>query len=241
VQANCPKCAQKIVIDDARVPDRAFSVKCPKCQTSVKFAGKAAAAPASATPATASAPAPAPAPAPPAPEPPGGPGDEAMRAEMMEQVRREMALGVEPRPDAGRALVSLGDRGQAGSIALPLTRQGYHVDTVDNAEEAARLIEQGVYDLVATTRTAGQGGKETLYQRMMRLGPEARRRVFLVLVGDDFKTGDGTQAWVALADLVASPKDLGAVDTVLAKTIDERARMYQVFNDARKRFEANAP
>ena len=44
MQANCPKCAQKIVIDDARVPDRAFSVKCPKCQTSVRFPGKAAAA-----------------------------------------------------------------------------------------------------------------------------------------------------------------------------------------------------
>ena len=233
MQANCPKCAQKIVIDDARVPERAFSVKCPKCQTSVKFAGKAAAA--------APAPPPAAAPGPAAPEPAGGQGDEAMRAEMMAQLRREMALGGEPRPDAGRALVSLGDRGQAGSIALPLTRQGYHVDTVDNVEEAARLIEQGVYDLVVTTRAAGAGGKETLYQRMMRLGPEARRRVFVVVVGDDLKTADGTQAWVAQADLVVSPKDLGGVDAVLGKTLDERNRMYQVFADARKRFEANAP
>ena len=53
VQANCPKCAQKIVIDDARVPDRAFSVKCPKCQTSVKFAGKARAPPRRVAPAAA--------------------------------------------------------------------------------------------------------------------------------------------------------------------------------------------
>jgi len=43
VQANCPKCAHKVVVDDAKAPDRAFTVKCPKCQTPVKFAGKAAA------------------------------------------------------------------------------------------------------------------------------------------------------------------------------------------------------
>jgi predicted Zn finger-like uncharacterized protein len=43
VQANCTSCAQRIVIDDAKVPDRPFSVKCPKCQTVVRFPGKGAA------------------------------------------------------------------------------------------------------------------------------------------------------------------------------------------------------
>lgn len=228
MQANCPKCAQKIVIDDARVPDRAFSVKCPKCQTAVKFAGKAAASAA------------APAPAAAAPEaPPAAPlGDEALRAEMMAQVRREMALG-ETRPDAGRAVVSLGDRGLAGTLTLALTRQGYQVDTVEGAEEASRLIEQGVYDLVATTRAA-VAGKESLYQRLSRLSPDSRRRVFVLLVGDDFKTGDGTQAFVTLADLVVNTRDLPAVDGVLAKTADERSRLYQVYLEARKRFEATS-
>ncbi len=230
MQANCPKCAHKIVIDDARVPERAFSVKCPKCQTAVKFAGKGAAAPSPAAAPPALAPEPAPAPA--------AGGDEALRAEMMAQLRREMALG-ETRPDAGRALVSLGDRGQAGTLTLALTRQGYQVDTVDNAEEASRLVEQGVYDLVATTRTAGAAGKESLYQRMMRLSPEARRRVFLLLAGDDLKTGDGTQAWVSQADLVANARDLATVDTVLGKTVEERSRLYQVYLETRKRFEAS--
>ena len=233
MQANCPKCAHKIVIDDARVPERAFSVKCPKCQTAVKFAGKgagaAAAAPAAPTPSSVPEPA----------APPSGGGDEAMRAEMMAQLRREMALG-ETRPDAGRALVSLGDRAQAGTLTLALTRQGYQVDTVDNPEEASRLVEQGVYDLVAASRTAGAAGKESLYQRMMRLNPEARRRVFLLLTGDDLKTGDGTQAWVTMADLVVSTRDLATVDTLLNKTVDERSRLYQVFLEARRRFEASA-
>lgn len=236
MQANCPKCAQKIVIDDARVPDRAFSVKCPKCQTSVRFPGKGAAAGAPGAPAPQDAPAPEAARGDADP----GPNAEAMRAEMMAQVRREMSHGDAVRPATGRALVSLSDRTQAGAITLPLTRQGYQVDSIDNAEEGSRLIEQGVYELVVASRAAAPAGKESLYQRMSRLSPDARRRVFLVLVGDDFKTGDGTQAWLAMADLVAHPRDLGTADAVLTKTVEERGRLYQVFLDARKRLEASA-
>jgi predicted Zn finger-like uncharacterized protein len=234
VQASCPKCANKIVIDDARVPDRAFSVKCPKCQTSVRFSGKGAAAPA---PPPLPAAAPAPSPLEPArAESDGSPAAEALRAEMLAQVRREMTVGEAPRT-SGRAVISLADRGQAGAIALPLTRLGYQVDTIDNADEGSRLIEQGVYDLVVTSRAAAAAGRESLYQRLSRLSPDARRRVFLVLVGDDFKSGDGTQAWLAMADLVLQSRDLGTADALLTKTIEERGRLYQVFIDARKRFE----
>jgi hypothetical protein len=164
-----------------------------------------------------------------------------MRAEMLAQVRREMLTSDTPRNTAaGRAVVSLSDRGQAGAAALPLTRQGYQVDTIDSPEEGSRLIEQGVYDLVVTSRAPAAAGKETLYQRLARLSPDARRRVFLVLVGDDFKTGDGTQAWITMADLVVSGRDLATMDSVLTKTVEERNRMYQAFIDARKRFEISA-
>ena len=240
MQANCPKCANRITIDDARVPDRAFSVKCPKCQTSVRFPGKgAAAAPPAPPPPAAAAPA-APPFEPPRAEPETGASAEALRAEMLAQVRREMSLGDGARTASGRAVVTLADRTQAGAIALPLARHGYQVDTVDNADEGSRLIEQGVYDVVIASRAPAPAGKESLYQRLSRLSPDARRRIFLVLVGDDFKTGDGTQAWITMADLVVHPRDLATVDAVLTKTVEERTRLYQVYLDARKRFELSA-
>lgn len=220
MQANCPQCSHRITIDDARVPDRPFSVKCPKCQTVVKFPGKGAAAPPPSEPPSAAA------------EPAG---DE-MRAEMMAQLRREMSMGEGARAE-GRVLVALPDRGQAGAFTLPLTRLGYSVDTLDNPEEGGRLLEQGAYKVVVTSRAAPLRG-ESLYQRMTRLGPDARRRVFLMLVGEDFKTGDGAQAFAALADLVVHPKDSGAVDVVLTNTLGERNRVYQAFQEARKRHEA---
>ncbi len=67
MQASCPQCSHTITIDDARVPDRPFGVKCPKCGSVVKLPGKATGA---AAPAAVEA-APAPGPAPVAPRPVG--------------------------------------------------------------------------------------------------------------------------------------------------------------------------
>jgi predicted Zn finger-like uncharacterized protein len=229
VQANCPKCAHKVVVDDAKAPDRAFTVKCPKCQTPVKFAGKAAAAAqAAAPPAAEPAPAAGPTPA------------EDMRAGMMAQLRREMGLPQGGEIASVRALVALPDAGQT-AITQALTRRGYAVDAFDDAGEAARLLEQGVYAVVITSRAAAVPGKgETLHQRVSRLNPEGRRRVFVVLVGDEFKTGDGTQAFAAMADLVLNGRDAAGADAALRNTMAERTRLYQLFTDARRRFEASA-
>lgn len=242
MQTTCPNCSNRIVIDDARVPDKPFGVKCPKCQNLIKLPGKAAAAAAPPPPPpppepVAEEPAPAPPPAP-APAALGGlPDPEELKQQMMAQLRREMAGGS---PKGGsRALIAVNDRGLAAGIAMPLSRQGYALDTVSDHDEASRLIEQGLYNLVVTTRQAAVKG-ETVYQRLGRLSPELRRRIFLVLLGEEYKTGDGTQAWSVLADLVIHTRDVPACDTVLQNVVGERTRLYQVFVDARRRFEEHA-
>jgi predicted Zn finger-like uncharacterized protein len=225
VQANCPSCGNRIAVDDAKVPDRPFQVKCPKCQSMVRFPGKAAAETA--------------APPPPADEPiaapPAAASDE-MRAQMMAQIRREMHSG--PDTSGDRGLIALPEKSHAGAMTLVLTRLGYQVDTFDDPAEGGRLLEQGVYDVVVTARIAGTAMKESLYQRIARLGGDARRSLFLVLVGDEFKTGDGTQAWACQADLVVNSREAAASDSVFRSVFAERNRIYQVFLEARKRFEA---
>ena len=124
------------------------------------------------------------------------------------------------------------------AITLTLTRLGYHVDTVDDFEHGARLLEQGSHDVVATARVAAAAGRpESLYQRMVRLSPDQRRRIFVILVGDEFKSGDGTQAFLVMADLVLSAREAGAADQLIRSTINDRKRLYQAFSDARKKFE----
>jgi predicted Zn finger-like uncharacterized protein len=237
VQASCPQCAQKIVIDDARVPDRAFSVKCPKCQAVVKFPGKTAG--------PAATPAAGPGEAPPAEAPPASAGEplipvtDEVRTQLMAQLRREMTLVNADAGTAGRALVALPDRSQAGALTVMLSRQGYVVDTIEDWDEAGRLVEQGVYNLVLTTK-AVTAGKENVYQRLSRLSSDNRRRLFLTLVGDEWKSGDGLQAFLSAADLVLNTRDASNADALVRSVVQERSRVYQVFTDARARHEASA-
>ena len=229
MQSNCPQCGQKIVIDDARVPERAFSVKCPKCQNTVKFPGRGAAAAVDGPAEGGAAESPA----------AGAPVPDEMKVQLMAQLRREMAVPAADAGSSGRALVALPDRSLAGAVTVMLTRQGYVVDTIDDQDEAARLLEQGVYNLAVAARLAPAAqGKESLVQRMARLSADNRRRIFLVLVGDEWKTGDGLQAFTVCADLVLSSRDAAAADVLLRSTVQERQRMYQAYADARQRHEA---
>jgi len=239
VQATCPQCSNRINIDDARAPERPFSVKCPKCQTPVRFPGRAAAGAAPAAPGS-PAPAPAAPSAPPRPAAPGGSSPE-VGGEVLAQLRREVGASESSRGAATQVLVAVPDRAVAGALTLPLTRIGHTIEMLDTPEEGGRLLEQGLYGIVITTRTAAVPGKtEMLYQRVTRLNPDARRRIFLILVGEDLKTGDGTQAFVLQADFVVNPRDAGTVEGALLNAMAERNRVYQAFLEARKRMDAAA-
>jgi hypothetical protein len=222
VQAACPQCAQKIVVEDARAPERPFAVKCPKCQTAVRFPGR---------PPAAGAAAPASAPAPSAAPVEGG-GEEAREAATA-QLRREVARGESGQ--GRRVLVALPDRGLAGALTQPLVGLGYATEVLDTPDEGGRLLEDGVFDVVIAHRAAPVPGRsETLHQRVMRLAPAARRRIFLVLVGDEFKTADGLQAFAAQADLVVNPRDAATIEPALLGAMRERNRLYHAFLEARR-------
>jgi predicted Zn finger-like uncharacterized protein len=208
VQTACPQCQTRIQIDDAKVPDKPFNIKCPKCGNVVKLPGRAAASAAPDTSAPTFS-------------------EEALRA----AVSKPLAAPGE------RALISFPDPSVAEAMSQTLHRLGYAVDVVPG-EDAARLLDQGLFVVCATARVAAASGKgESLYQRITRSSPEFRRHVFVILAGDEFKTGDGTQAWAVLADLVLSSKDVAMADNAVRTVMAERNRLYQVYIEAKRRHE----
>ncbi len=219
MQALCPHCSQRVLVDDAKAPDRPFSVRCPKCQGIVRFPGRAAGPAPGAVPERSAS---------------DGLTDE-MRSEITARLRRELAQTEAAR---GQVLAAIPDRELAKALTQPLTDIGYVVDVLDVPEEGGRLLEEGTYGVVVTTKTAAIPGRaETLYERLCRLNAEARRRIFVILVGDEYRTGDGTQAFAALADFVVSPKDVALVEMPLLNAMAERTRLFQAYFEARRRFE----
>ena len=225
MQANCPSCSHKIVIDDARVPDRAFSVKCPKCQKAVRFPGKGAAA------------RPAPVPVTPTPAPPAADAADAGESEPATPApapRRAPGSGEMPKTGE-KALVALPDDRQAGIITVTLSRAGYDVETLDDWEEATRLLDRALYDIVVTTHTVSAKGGFSPYQKIVRMPAEARRTLCLIVVGDDVTTGDAAQAYKLQADLAIKTADLHDAGMEIREVVFDRKRVYQAYLDALRR------
>ena len=260
METNCPKCSQKLVVEDAKVPAGPFMLRCPKCQNAIKLLGKAGAAPTGESAAAQEPPQPAafpPSPKPAVPKP--KPAPPPMQAPASKQapppaqaapppptprsqpVQQSQPASVgEPSQDDGssrRALIVLDDQSVQNVMAAALQRIGLGVDVAPDADQGVRFLERESYALVATARNGNANGAG-LYNRIITFAPEARRNLFLVLVGSDLSTGDGTQAFAAMVDLVLSPKDIGASDELLRSTMYERTRLYQTFLDAQVRVDA---
>ena len=233
MQAQCSQCSSRVQIDDAKVPDKPFKVKCPKCQALITLPGKAA-----------EAQAPAPAAAPVAAAGNGGASPVAAAPAYVPPAPAPSAAAVARRERAAEsqndAILALPAGPAAAALQAALVGLGYNVDTADDIEEGARLVDQGVYEVAVTARTPAEPGKpETLAQRLLRLPADSRRRLFVILVGEEFRTADGTQAWVAQADLVVHPQDAARCDHIIRSTMLERKRLYTPLVDARRKIETD--
>jgi len=137
-----------------------------------------------------------------------------------------------------RALVALDDRARATEMATVLGKLGYEVDIMSDAD-GVRSLDQAAHVIVAMARTVAESGSLTCYQRLFLLNAELRRGFFLVLVGDEYTTGDGVQAFVVHGDMVISSPDAGSCEVALRDRLIERNRLFKVFVDCKRKDEAS--
>ncbi len=57
-------------------------------------------------------------------------------------------------------------------------------------------------------------------------------------MGDKYKTGNTSEAFAAMADLVCHPQDMQAADGLLRTTIAEKGRLYRAYLDILRKKEA---
>jgi CheY-like chemotaxis protein len=222
MKATCASCSNVVTLDDnnPKIPDGPFNVKCPKCQQPVRFAGKkAAAAPASPSPGA----------------------EEVVEEETAQE--EEVASGppaFTPVPPTGeKALVAMNDKAMARDIAKTLKNLGYTVDAMSDAQ-ALRFLDLGTYAVVAMQRMVAEGAGITCYQKLGLISADARRSFFLILVGQEYTTGDATQAFVVNGDLVVHSKDAASCEVLVRDIAIERNRVFRVFVESKRRADAVA-
>jgi predicted Zn finger-like uncharacterized protein len=122
-------------------------------------------------------------------------------------------------------------------ITTVLEIMDYSITRAKDVRDALRGMKYHMYDMVLVNETFGGSDPETngILIYLDRLQMEVRRNVFVGLLTRQFSTMDNMTAFLKSVNLVINIKDIGQIDRILSRGINEFELFYAVFKDSAKR------
>jgi len=224
MEVTCEQCKTRFIIPDDRVPkDKVIKLNCPKCKGKISVGGEA---------------------------PQLQPNPEETGDFTLELVN----------PDAGKKppKESYGYEDFTSDQALDFFEEGIKLALImPNRSMSEDHLRAGLeligYKCVPTPNTRDAIGKlrfhnfdlmiladgfdnqpldhSVIVHYLNRLPMSVRRKIFLALISDNFKTMDNMMAFAMSANVVINSKDIQKMHLILKKAISENERFYKVFLD----------
>jgi predicted Zn finger-like uncharacterized protein len=255
----CPKCEARLQLDEAKTPSHPFTVRCPKCQTSVNVQAASAVTgePAGAdadTPAEASSnrtfferPATAPRFTPPREESESTPAGQAgalpglndlakLLADAMRQSDGVSAAGrgrIRPAWDRRKVLVCASPAYRE-VIARPLAEQHYDVFVAENMAQGLGRMREERMDIIVLDANFDplEQGVAFITREVRLLRPSERRRLFFVYMTSGVRTMDLHAAFLHNVNLVINPSDCDQLPDALEVSLRHYNELYRDFTRA---------
>jgi predicted Zn finger-like uncharacterized protein len=254
----CSQCTTRLQLDDAKVPSRPFTVRCPKCQSiihsqpAVNTAGQQSALSIGESPALENTRFNPPMAAP-VFKPDKGTSEEDVKAYQDEQ---------QPEPnELARALAELlrhgapaAGKSQSASrlrwehrrvllcviptrremIARALVDENYQVYVAEDTSQAIERMREEKMDVLVLESEfdAVEQGAAFVTSEINALRPAERRRLIFVLLSPNVKTMDTHAAFVHNVNLVVNTGDLENLPRALERTLRDYNDLYRDFNAA---------
>jgi len=233
----CESCKAKLNIPDEKLPHgQRVSVRCPRCKnklvidTTVEQPDSAALSdPGTGT----SEPAPLDTPASPATEEPESPPN----GDPFDMDDSDMSGPLDDYGEAEKlALVMVLDTHPSDKIDATLTELGYHTIYAKNTQEAVGKMRLQNFDLVILTDLFDNIplGRSPVLQYLNQISMSVRRKMFVFLLSDTFRTMDQMMAFAMSANLVMNWKDVERLSNILTKALSDNEKFYKVFMDTLK-------
>jgi predicted Zn finger-like uncharacterized protein len=243
---TCPNCTTRLQLEASKIPSRAFSVRCPKCQHIVTAQPPAPSSQRDAVAAGGDMPAStrqqqgggamlAATPAEPQPQEPA-PEESDVLSLLATLLKREggaadgpLRQGAERR----RALVCTGGA-SGGEVVRALSRAGYDVLAPDNAVQAGEVLREGNVGVVVLDPEfdVRERGASFICGEMTAMRMPERRRVVFVQMSGSARTGDAHAAFAVGANLVVNTTDAEELPLALERNIRDLNDLYRDFNKA---------
>lgn len=235
---RCDNCSVSLQLDDSKIPDGKFTVRCPRCQNMIRITpGAGGAGSATVQQLASNVPAPA-----------VNQGAENFSARESElQINSAMrsllsALQTENRVmDSGddddemkprRVLLCLGS--QQDRVSRLLVESGYKVYLAENPSQANERMREGKTGIVIFSPdfAAEMNGATVLHQKFNAMAASERRRVYLVSLEDEGNTLNAHGAFLRNLNLIVNENDVDELPLILKRALRDFNDLYFDYNVA---------
>ena len=129
------------------------------------------------------------------------------------------------------ALVLDPDPESSGETRSGVEQLGYHCILANNSRDAVGKMRFHPFDLVIIPE--GFDGQDLdnspILSYLNHISVADRRKIFVVLMGEQFKSMDNLMAFAMSANAVINPKDMDKFLAMLKGAVSEHERFYKVF------------
>jgi hypothetical protein len=108
---------------------------------------------------------------------------------------------------------------------------GYVVDMPASVDQALHRLRFNQYPVIGLTEHFAGSFPNPVLVYLAGLNMNVRRDMFVVLVGERFRTANHMQAFIESVNLVVHPDDLSRLETLIIKGLREKEQLYKVFVD----------
>jgi len=134
------------------------------------------------------------------------------------------------------ALVMIADTHRFETIKEAVDALGYNAIRAENTMEAVSKMRFQDFDLVLLSDLFDNIPLEQspILQYLNHLSMSVRRKMFVLIMSDRFRTMDHMMAFAMSANLAANWKDLDRLSSILGRAVSDNEKFYKVFTDTMK-------
>jgi predicted Zn finger-like uncharacterized protein len=129
------------------------------------------------------------------------------------------------------ALLCMNRQESRGDVKTMLEGLSYVVDTPAATDHALQRLRFNQYHLIVLDDDFDGKSPNPLAGYLAALNMSTRREIFVILIGQRFKTADHLQAFMESVNLILHPDDLPQLVTFLGRGLREHERFYKVFTE----------
>jgi CheY-like chemotaxis protein len=135
--------------------------------------------------------------------------------------------------DTKLALVMADNAENSKMIKATVEELGFKYVSAPNTRDALGKMRFHHFDLIFLANGFDGQGLESspILNYLNHITMSSRRRIFLVMMSEEFKTMDDMMAFSMSANTVINPKDVGKLPSVLNKGLSDHEKFYKVFMD----------